>query len=57
MVLAGDDQGASSAEYGLLIAGIAAVILAAVVVLGGTTSGLFHDTCASVASQTAADCD
>jgi pilus assembly protein Flp/PilA len=36
------DEGASAVEYGLLIAGIAALIAAVVFVLGGAISGLFQ---------------
>lgn len=51
------ELGASAVEYGLLISGIAVVIVFAVFAFGGGVQGLFDDTCASVASQTAADCD
>lgn len=51
------EDGASAVEYGLLIAGIAALIVVAVFAFGGGVRGLFDDTCASVASQTATDCD
>lgn len=37
------DSGASAVEYGLLVAGIAAVIIAIVFLLGGTLDGLFND--------------
>jgi pilus assembly protein Flp/PilA len=40
-----DETGASSVEYGLLIALIAAVIIVAIVALGGGTKGLFQQTC------------
>jgi pilus assembly protein Flp/PilA len=36
------EEGASAVEYGLLIAGIAALIAAVVFVLGGAISGLFQ---------------
>ena len=39
------DRGASAVEYGLLIAGIAAIIVVAVFALGGITDGAFKDTC------------
>ena len=39
------EAGSSAVEYGLLIALIAAVITAAVIVLGGTVLDLFDDTC------------
>lgn len=38
-----DDRGASAVEYGLLVAGIAVVIIAAVFTLGGIISGNFTD--------------
>ncbi len=44
-----DERGASAVEYGLLIAGIAALIVAIVFVFGGALSGVFQDTCDSVA--------
>lgn len=51
------DDGASAVEYGLLISGVAALIVVAVFAFGGGVQGLFGDTCSTVASQTAADCD
>ncbi|WP_240341031.1 Flp family type IVb pilin [Nocardioides sp. SYSU D00038] len=39
------ERGASAVEYGLLIAGIAAIIAAAVFAFGGGTDGLFHGSC------------
>ena len=39
------ERGASAVEYGLLIAGIAAIIVVAVFALGGITDGAFKDTC------------
>jgi pilus assembly protein Flp/PilA len=39
-----DERGASAVEYGLLVAGIAAVIVAVVFLLGGTLSGVFQNT-------------
>ena len=38
-----DERGASAVEYGLLVAGIAAVIVAIVFILGGTLSGVFNE--------------
>ena len=46
-----DERGASAVEYGLLIAGIAALIVAVVFLFGGTIRDIFSDTCASVASK------
>ena len=44
-----DERGASAVEYGLLVAGIAALIIVAVFLLGGNLSGLFNDTADSIA--------
>ena len=44
-----DERGASAVEYGLLIAGIAALIVAIVFVFGGALSGVFQGTCDSIA--------
>lgn len=54
-----DERGASAVEYGLLIAGIAAVIVVIVIALGTQITGAFEKTCdeiGSVATPTAADC-
>jgi pilus assembly protein Flp/PilA len=48
-----DERGASAVEYGLLIAGIAAVIVAIVFLLGGVIKGVFTNTCKSVNNNTA----
>lgn len=39
-----DERGASAVEYGLLIAGIAALIVVIVFAFGGTIEGIFEDT-------------
>lgn len=39
-----DERGASAVEYGLLIAGIAALIVLVVFAFGGTIQGIFSDT-------------
>ncbi|WP_232675766.1 Flp family type IVb pilin [Nocardioides sp. R-C-SC26] len=39
------ERGASAVEYALLAAGIAAVIVVILVVLGGEVFGLFDETC------------
>jgi pilus assembly protein Flp/PilA len=44
-----DERGASAVEYGLLVAGIAALIIVAVFLLGGNLSDLFNDTADSIA--------
>ncbi|MET3963558.1 pilus assembly protein Flp/PilA [Marmoricola sp. OAE513] len=54
-----NEDGASAVEYGLLIAGIAALIVAIVFVLGGVIRDAFDDTCSTVkqgGSSTAATC-
>ena len=44
-----DERGASAVEYGLLVAGIAAVIVAAVFLFGqGIFTELFQETCNSI---------
>ncbi len=44
-----DERGASAVEYGLLVAGIAALIVAVVLAFGGVIKEAFTDTCGSVA--------
>ncbi|WP_121252472.1 Flp family type IVb pilin [Nocardioides ferulae] len=39
-----DERGASAVEYGLLVAGVAAVIVVAVFLLGDYVGGAFDDT-------------
>ena len=46
-----DERGASAVEYGLLIAGIAALIIVVIFAFGGVLNNLFHDTCGSVNNQ------
>jgi pilus assembly protein Flp/PilA len=43
-----DERGASAVEYGLLIAGIAALIIIIVFAFGGVLSNVFSKTCGSV---------
>jgi pilus assembly protein Flp/PilA len=45
-----NDDGASAVEYGLLIAGIAALIVAIVFIFGGVIKGAFSSTCGVVSS-------
>ena len=42
------EDGASAVEYGLLLSGIAALIVAVVFLLGGAVGNLFDSTCDSV---------
>jgi pilus assembly protein Flp/PilA len=40
-----DEDGASAVEYGLLVAGIAALIVAVVFLFGGLIQNVFSNTC------------
>jgi pilus assembly protein Flp/PilA len=52
-----DARGASAVEYGLLIAGIAALIIAAVWAFGGMVlNGLFASTCNTVGASVGTSC-
>jgi pilus assembly protein Flp/PilA len=52
-----DERGASAVEYGLLIAGIAALIVVVVFAFGGSLKSIFTDTCSKVtASATNKSC-
>ncbi len=42
------ESGASAVEYGLLIAGIAAIIAVAVFAFGGGSTGLFQNSCKTI---------
>ncbi|MBE7323282.1 Flp family type IVb pilin [Nocardioides sp. Y6] len=44
------ERGASAVEYGLLVAGIAAVIVAAVFLFGGALNVLMGDSCGTITS-------
>lgn len=46
-----EDRGASAVEYGLLVAGIAALVIAAVFVLGGTVDTTFDNTNTCITSK------
>lgn len=53
------ERGASAVEYGLLIAGIAALVVVAVFAIGPVISKAFSDTCDEIktgAATTAASC-
>ena len=53
-----DERGASAVEYGLLVAGIAALIVAVVFLFGDFIQGIFSSTCDSInASMTTASSD
>ena len=44
------EDGASSVEYGLLVAGIAALIVAVVFLFGGMVNNVFTGTCDNIVS-------
>jgi pilus assembly protein Flp/PilA len=46
-----DENGASAVEYGLLVAGIAGVVVAAVFLFGGTVADMFGNTCDTIGSD------
>ncbi len=47
-----EERGASAVEYGLLIAGIAAIVVVAVMALGPVVKEAFSDTCTAIRSST-----
>ena len=51
-----DERGASAVEYGLLIAGIAALIVVVVFAFGGVISNIFQATCNSVGASSGGSC-
>jgi pilus assembly protein Flp/PilA len=51
-----DERGASAVEYGLLIAGIAALIVVIVFAFGGVLSNIFGSTCNSVGASSGQTC-
>ena len=54
-----DERGASAVEYGLLIAGIAALIVVIVFAFGDVINEVFNDTCSAVqeGADTVEQCD
>jgi pilus assembly protein Flp/PilA len=52
-----DERGASAVEYGLLIAGIAALIVVVVFAFGDNITDIFTDTCKAVAQSTTCNKD
>ena len=46
-----NDDGASAVEYGLLVAGIAALIVAVVFLFGGFIKGIFTQTCDGITAD------
>ena len=51
-----DERGASAVEYGLLIAGIAALIVVVVFAFGGVIKNIFQTTCNSVGQSSGGSC-
>ena len=51
-----DERGASAVEYGLLVAGIAALVVGAVFLLGDTVTGSFTDTQACIEGESRTSC-
>jgi pilus assembly protein Flp/PilA len=51
-----DERGASAVEYGLLIAGIAALIVVVVFAFGGVLKNIFQTTCNSVGQSSGGSC-
>jgi pilus assembly protein Flp/PilA len=51
-----DERGASAVEYGLLIAGIAALIVVVVFAFGGVLKKIFSSTCNAVGASASATC-
>jgi pilus assembly protein Flp/PilA len=51
-----DERGASAVEYGLLIAGIAALIVAVVFLFGGVLKNIFTSTCNAVGASGGGSC-
>ena len=51
-----DERGASAVEYGLLVAGIAALIVAAVFVFGNQVQSIFSKTSNCISNKSTATC-
>ncbi len=50
-----DERGASAVEYGLLIGGVAALIVVIVFALGDNVQNLFQDTCNDITAGSTTD--
>ena len=51
-----DERGASAVEYGLLIAGISALIVVVVFAFGGVIANIFQNTCNSIGASGGGNC-
>ena len=54
MIARRSEEGASAVEYGLLVAGIAALVVAVVFLFGGMISDVFNETCSTIQADGAA---
>jgi pilus assembly protein Flp/PilA len=50
-----DENGASAVEYGLLVAGIAALIVLVVFAFGGLVKNVFQGTCSTINAKATAN--
>jgi pilus assembly protein Flp/PilA len=50
-----NERGASAVEYGLLVGGIAALIVVLVFALGDNVTSMFDDTCTKITNGSTAD--
>lgn len=51
-----EERGASAVEYGLLVAGIAALIMVTVFLFGGVLNNVFSTTCNSIGQSGGGSC-
>ena len=51
MIARRDEEGASAVEYGLLVAGIAALVVAVVFLFGDMIEGVFTETCSTIQGE------
>lgn len=51
-----DERGASAVEYGLLVAGIAALIVAGVFLFGDFLNSLMGDSCETITAEVTGTC-
>ncbi len=51
-----DERGASAVEYGLLISGVAALIVVIILAFGDNVKDLFDDTCDTVNGASTSGC-
>ncbi|NYG56296.1 Flp family type IVb pilin [Nocardioides perillae] len=56
MIRSRPERGATATEYALLIAGIAAIVVAAILLFGGFVDGLLGQSCDTVAAESGGSC-